>query len=109
MSSEDTQPDLEPRRGMPDPRLSREQFRERYLRQFVDPAFDRLRAQIDDVVEVAWQAYSAAARRRARARPGPNSPIPTTTCRSTGSTCAPRSRRRSADMTTRPRCRASSS
>jgi hypothetical protein len=49
MSSEDSEPDLEPRRGMPDPRLSREEFRQRYLRQFVDPAFERLQAQLDEV------------------------------------------------------------
>ncbi len=58
MSTEDSN-HTEPRRDMPDPRLSREDFRHRYLRQFVDPAFDRLRAQIGEIEEVAWQAYEA--------------------------------------------------
>jgi multimeric flavodoxin WrbA len=43
---------------MPSPSLSRDEFRRRYLRQFVDPAFDRLRGQLDEVAETAWQAYS---------------------------------------------------
>ncbi len=58
MSSEDER-DIEPRREMPDARLSREDFRHRYLRQFVDPAFARLQAQIDELADVAWQAYCA--------------------------------------------------
>ena len=44
---------------MPDPALTRDEFRRRWLRQFVDPAFDRLRGQIDALEAVAWDAYSA--------------------------------------------------
>ncbi|TIW14965.1 MAG: NADPH-dependent FMN reductase, partial [Mesorhizobium sp.] len=29
----------EPRKGMPSPRLGESEFKERYLRQFYDPAF----------------------------------------------------------------------
>jgi len=51
--------DLEPRRGMPSPRLSFEEFRERYLRQFVDPAFDSIRPHLETAATIAWQAYAA--------------------------------------------------
>jgi multimeric flavodoxin WrbA len=53
----DPVPDFEPRRGMPDRRLSRDEFCGRYHQQFVDPAFDPLRRQIDEITEIAWQAY----------------------------------------------------
>jgi multimeric flavodoxin WrbA len=49
---------VEPRRGMPSPRLSREEFLRRYHLQFVDPAFDPLRPQLAAVADIAWQAYS---------------------------------------------------
>ncbi|HZP79753.1 MAG TPA: flavodoxin family protein [Pseudolabrys sp.] len=49
--------DSEPRHGMPSPRLSHEEFRARYLQQFFDPLFDPLRAEIDRITEIAWQAY----------------------------------------------------
>jgi multimeric flavodoxin WrbA len=49
---------IEPRRGMPSPKLSREEFQRRYLLQFVDPAFDSLRPQLQAAADIAWQAYS---------------------------------------------------
>lgn len=49
----------EPRRVMPSPRLEEAEFRQRYLQQFVDPAFDPLRADLERVVAVAWDAYQA--------------------------------------------------
>src|SRR5262249_34926902 len=58
MASEGSRSDVEPRHGMPNPRLSRDEFRRRYLRQFIDPAFDRLRAKIDEVEAIAWDGYS---------------------------------------------------
>jgi len=57
MSSEEAESDIEPRREMPDPGLSRDQFRARFLQQFVDPAFAPLRTQLDAIEAVAWQAY----------------------------------------------------
>ncbi len=59
MASAQNEAGIAPRKGMPDPHLSREEFRRRYLRQFVDPAFDRLRAQLDEIEAVAWDAYAA--------------------------------------------------
>jgi multimeric flavodoxin WrbA len=43
---------------MPDPTLSEEEFRKRYLGQFQDPAFDPLKEELDRVVSAAWDAYS---------------------------------------------------
>jgi multimeric flavodoxin WrbA len=37
--------------------LSREVFFERYRARFVDPTFEPLRAQIDQLAEIAWQNY----------------------------------------------------
>jgi multimeric flavodoxin WrbA len=43
---------------MPSPRLSEDEFKRRYREQFVDPAFDSLRKELDQVVAAAWDAYS---------------------------------------------------
>jgi len=53
-----TNDDIEPRRGMPSPKLSREEFRRRYLLQFLDPAFDAVRAELERTADIAWEAYS---------------------------------------------------
>lgn len=47
-----------PRKEMPSVELGEAEFRRRYLEQFVDPAFDGLRAEIDRVVGVAWDGYT---------------------------------------------------
>ena len=46
----------EPRKGMPSPRLPEDEFKRRFRAQFQDPAFDTLRAELDKVVEAAWDA-----------------------------------------------------
>ena len=50
--------DLEPRKGMPSPRLNEEEFRRRFLGRFQDPAYDLLQAEIDRIAAAAWDAYS---------------------------------------------------
>jgi multimeric flavodoxin WrbA len=45
------------RKDMPDVQLTREEFKRRYRARFSDPAFDAVAAQIDRIVDVAWQAY----------------------------------------------------
>jgi hypothetical protein len=50
-------PILTPRKGMPSPKLDEAEFRQRYLAQFVDPAFEPLRSQLEDITSVAWDAY----------------------------------------------------
>lgn len=51
-------PDLEPRKGMPSPRLTEAEFRRRYLDQFRDPAFAPLAGELDRIASAAWDAYS---------------------------------------------------
>ena len=49
----------EPRKGMPSPQTrSRTEFRKRFLSQFIDPAFEPLKAELDKVVGAAWDGYS---------------------------------------------------
>jgi hypothetical protein len=55
---ERTMPDVAPRKGMPSPRLSESEFRQRFLDQFRDPAFEPLSAELDKIVAVAWNAYA---------------------------------------------------
>ena len=46
------------RKGQSPGKLSRDEFRARYLASFVDPAFDEARAEIDRVEEIAWDGYA---------------------------------------------------
>jgi len=50
--------DITPRRGMPSPKLSKQDFRVRFLERFRDPAFEPLAAELDRIVETAWEGYS---------------------------------------------------
>jgi hypothetical protein len=43
---------------MPSPKLSREQFEERYHERFRDPAFEPLAVEIASITAAAWDAYS---------------------------------------------------
>lgn len=54
--------------GTPDVALGRDEFARRYRERFYDPAFEPLSAEIDRIVEVAWQAYSES-RKSPRTRP----------------------------------------
>ena len=47
----------EPRKGMPSPKLGEDEFKSRYLAQFVDPAFRQFDDELTSIAEVAWQAY----------------------------------------------------
>ncbi|MFC3076652.1 flavodoxin family protein [Phenylobacterium terrae] len=47
----------EPRKGMPSPRLTKSEFRQRYLKAFADPAFEAVSAELEKVFEAAWDAY----------------------------------------------------
>lgn len=48
-----------PRKGMPSPRLSKAEFKNRYRGQFYDPAFASAAQAVDTLCEIAWQAYKA--------------------------------------------------
>lgn len=46
-----------PRKGMPDPHLDHATFRERFLSQYRDPAFQALASELEKIAAVAWEAY----------------------------------------------------
>jgi multimeric flavodoxin WrbA len=43
---------------MPSPRLDEATFKARFLRQFIDPAFDPLSAELERIAAAAWDAYA---------------------------------------------------
>jgi multimeric flavodoxin WrbA len=43
---------------MPSPQLTEDEFRERFLSHYRDPAFDPLRGDLDRIAAVAWDGYS---------------------------------------------------
>ena len=45
------------RKGMPSVQLTKAEFAKRFRGRFYDPAFAKLRPQIEAIVETAWQAY----------------------------------------------------
>ena len=45
------------RKGMPSAQLTKAEFTERMRNRFYDPAFAKLRPQIETIVEAAWEAY----------------------------------------------------
>ena len=53
-----------PRKGMPSPKLNEDEFKHRYNEQFLDPAFNELRGEIDRIADVAWKAYSGSRKSR---------------------------------------------
>jgi multimeric flavodoxin WrbA len=48
----------EPRKGMPSPRLSEDEFKRRFREQFKDPAFDPLLGELEKITAAAWDAYA---------------------------------------------------
>lgn len=50
---------IEPRKGMPSPKLSKAEFTERYRQQFADQAFIALDGEVQRIAEAAWVAYDA--------------------------------------------------
>lgn len=66
----------DPRKGMPSPQLDETQFRARYLSAFADPGFEPLAVELEKIVRVAWEAYSAGrkAPRTRKAGPGYSDP-----------------------------------
>lgn len=62
---------LEPRRGSPDPKLDEVEFKRRFLAQYIDPEFDSLRAELDRIAAVAWDAYTNARKAPLTRKAGP--------------------------------------
>src|SRR5258706_3777656 len=51
-------PEIHIRKGMPGVALTREQFSQRMQQQFSDPAFSDIRADVERIINAAWQGYS---------------------------------------------------
>jgi multimeric flavodoxin WrbA len=47
------------RKGMPNPRLSIDEFRNRFRARFYDPAFAPMMDDLETIMSVAWEAYQA--------------------------------------------------
>ena len=54
----DQERQLTPRKGMPSPRIMKEEFKRRFLSQFQDQNFDRLTAELESVAEAGATAFS---------------------------------------------------
>jgi multimeric flavodoxin WrbA len=61
----------EPRKEMPPVKLGEAEFRTRYMRRFVDPAYDAVRDELDKVVAIAWDAYSNSRKSPTTRKAGP--------------------------------------
>jgi multimeric flavodoxin WrbA len=48
---------VQPRKGQAPPELSREEFRRRFERDFMDPAFDTARVALAQIEAIAWDGY----------------------------------------------------
>src|SRR5262245_18826755 len=48
-----------PRKGQAPPELARAAFAERFNQSYLDPAYDRVRTELQRIEVVAWEAYSA--------------------------------------------------
>ena len=60
----------EPRKGMPATKLSNEEFTQRYLEQFFDPACDSVRAERGKITAVAWENYDRSRKSSATKKAG---------------------------------------
>jgi len=59
------------RKGMPSAQLTKVEFTERMRNRFYDPAFAKLRPQIETIVEAAWEAYDEYRKSPRTRRAGP--------------------------------------
>ena len=59
------------RTGMPNPRLGREAFRQKFFAQFYDPAFAPMRAELERACDIAWGAYEAGRKAPRTRKAGP--------------------------------------
>ncbi len=47
------------RKGMPSVQLTRAEFKARFLAHFYDPDFDKVKSELDRVLDAAWKTYDA--------------------------------------------------
>jgi multimeric flavodoxin WrbA len=69
MADEEAAPEV--RKGQGDVKLSREEFRRRLGERFYDPAFDGVRAEVERVIDVAWEGYDRYRRNPRKRKAGP--------------------------------------
>ena len=62
---------ITPRKGMPSPQLGEAEFKQRYSNQFFDPAFRAVQAELDKIVDVAWDAYDKSRKSPVTQKAGP--------------------------------------
>jgi hypothetical protein len=99
--------DVSPRKGMPSPRLSESEFRQRFLDQFQDPTFTALAVELDKIADAAWEAYDNSRKSPRTQKAGNEFADPDYELRSIGWPRGRRSARPSAATTTaanRPSC-----
>ena len=73
------------RKGQGDVKLTREEFERRLRERFYDPAFQNVERQMPRSSTSPGTPTTSTARVRARGRRAPASPIPSSSCRSSGS------------------------
>lgn len=59
------------RKGQPETQLSEQRFKEEYRRNFFDPHFQELSAEVERIVERAWENYSAHRKAPVTVKAGP--------------------------------------
>jgi multimeric flavodoxin WrbA len=59
------------RKGMPPRELDRASFQQRFLSAFVDPSFEPFRAELGEIADAAWDAYSNSRKAPVTRKAGP--------------------------------------
>ena len=49
--------DINVRKGMPSVQLDKPEFKRRFLAKFYDPEFEKLKPELDKIVDIAWKTY----------------------------------------------------
>lgn len=62
---------LGPRTGQAPPKLGRDEFGRQFRNAFMDPAFDKVRSELINVEEVAWQNYADSHKAPFKGKAGP--------------------------------------
>ncbi len=64
-------PKVEVRKGMPSAQLGKDEFKQRFLKKFFDPAFDAVAAELDRIAEIAWDSYDKGRKAPRTVKAGP--------------------------------------
>jgi multimeric flavodoxin WrbA len=69
--------DIDVRKGMPSPQLTKDEFKARFLRRFFDPAFEPAKAEIGRIADIAWDGYDKGRKEPRTVKAGPEFADPT--------------------------------